>query len=232
MSMQCKICSHNKRLEIDREIVRSGNIAKIAKDFRVPYSSLYAHAQNHVARQLATAWEKKELDESFDLLTRIDSIIKRTEQIFKRNYDAQKDSLALKALDSQRNTIELLAKISYSLHQAKLAEVELMREQTGESQRMINEANQGRLKVLTIAELEMLERLTNKIVNQTTEIIIPEKYENKVVSTPKDLSYKPRLKRGVKPYKTILKTDVEDNVNPDLVVRKVEPFNMPTKTHE
>jgi len=229
MTMQCKICSHSKRLEIDREVVRSGNLAKIAKEFGLPYSSLYAHAQNHVTRQLATAWEKKEMEESFDLLNRIDSIISRTEKIFKRNFDAQKDSLALKALDSQRNTIELLAKISYSLHQAKLAEVELMREQSGESQTALQEEQNERLRILTTPELEMLERLTRKVSMQSSEIIIPEKPRNAPLSISDDIDIPQKMKRGAKVSKTASPRSIEDEFNSDLVVRTISPREIPDK---
>ncbi len=69
MTQVCQICSHSKRLELDRSIVQGGNLSKIAKKFDVPYQSLYRHTQEHVSRQLAQAWAKKELMASMDILT-------------------------------------------------------------------------------------------------------------------------------------------------------------------
>lgn len=184
MANACRICGHSNRLEIDREIVKGGNLAKIAKNFGVPYHSLYSHAQEHVSRQLAQVYEKRQLNQDFDLLSKIDSIISRAEKIFKRNYEAQKDGIALKALDSQRSTIELLAKISYSLHQAKLAEIELLHQQSGDTDQHEAEKFQKLLGILTIAELEMFQKLQDKIINQTPTVILPDEYPTKTVLSP------------------------------------------------
>lgn len=176
MGMKCIICSDSRRLEMDRQIVSSGNIAKIAKTFGVSYSSLYAHSLSHVTRQLATALEKRETEESFNLLGRIDTIIQRAESIFHRNYEKGADVTALKALDSQRSTIELLAKISYSLHQAKLAELEMMNQNSDGDHEEKEQEFQESLSILTIPELELMEKLQRKIQTQDPNIIvIPEK---------------------------------------------------------
>ena len=172
MTMKCKICSHPRRLDIDREIVKGGNLARIAKNFDLPYNSLYNHAQSHTTRQLAQAWEKRDLEESHNLLGKIDEIIYAAEDIFRRNYEAKKDGIALKALDSKRSTIELLAKISYSLHQAKVTELELARIESGQGDYNREQEYQERLKILTDEELKMLLRLSEKLESQDPTMII------------------------------------------------------------
>src|SRR5512133_2037616 len=132
MKRECSICTDPQRLEIDRAIVNGGSLASIAKKFEVSYSTLNRHAAEHISRQLAKAWEKRELADSHDLLNKIDNMISKAEDIFNRNYRAKRDVTALKALDSQRNTIDLLARISYNLHQARLAELELSRQKSGD----------------------------------------------------------------------------------------------------
>lgn len=175
MANKCSICTHSKRLEIDREIVKGGALPKIAKIFGVRYHSLYTHSKEHIARQLSQAWNKKEVEESFNLLSKIDDIITKSERIFDRNYKAKKDGIALKALDSQRNTIQLLANISYSLHQAKLTELEIMKQKAGETdQEQIDQFQDG-LKNLNEEELKMLQKLIDKVNNETHEIILPPK---------------------------------------------------------
>lgn len=57
-------------------------------------------------------------------MERVDKLLGRVEKIFRRNYRKGKDMVALKALSEERNTIELLAKVSFALHQNQLAEVE------------------------------------------------------------------------------------------------------------
>jgi transposase-like protein len=175
MGMICKICSHIKRLEIDRAIVGGGSVAEVARRFGVSYDSLWAHSQSHMSKQLAVAMEKKQLEHNYDLLQRIDTIIGRAEDIFHRNYKKGADVTALKALDSQRSTIELLAKISYSLHQAKMAEQELLNQNSVEFIQNQDAEHAKKLEVLTIPELEMLQKLSEKMENQDRSmIIIPE----------------------------------------------------------
>jgi hypothetical protein len=169
MSSVCSICSHVNRLGIDREIVQGVAIAQLAKKYSLPYWSLYTHARSHVSRQIQQAYEKKNIDAGIDLLTKIDTIIARAEAIFQRNFDRGRDGTALKAIDSQRSTIELLAKISYNLHQAQ--EAEHQRELEGTAN---DPAMQKKLKVLTTAELIMLNRLQQKVIDQTHEVIIPD----------------------------------------------------------
>lgn len=171
MGQHCNICTHINRLEIDRRIVESGNISQIAKEFGVEYGSLYAHSKNHVARQLVTAMEQKNNIENFNLLSRIEDLVKKAEDIFVRNYKDKKDGIALKALDSQRHTFELFAKISYSLHQAKQLEHETaLIEHTASDQDLLERA----MKKLNFAELEMLEKLLAKMNGETERVIISE----------------------------------------------------------
>ncbi len=176
MTMKCIICSHPKRLEVDRKIVNRANLSQLAKKFELSYNSLNNHARNHVSRQLAQAMEKKQLATDFDLLSRIDKILVRSENIFQRNYDAKRDGMALKALSEQRSTFDLLARISYQLHQAKLAEAELIRLKSGETSEQEKKESEKQLKILTIDELEVLADLSIKMQNQDKSmVVIPEK---------------------------------------------------------
>ena len=172
MTMTCKICNHPKRLQIDREVVKGKSIASIAKNFDVNYNGLYNH-QNHISRQLTQVYEKRELQENMDLLGKIDKILTRAEDIFQRNYDANKDGLALKALAEQRSTIDLLARISYNLHQAKLAELELQRHQSGDIQaERRNLITTENLKVLNPTEQTMLKQLLLKMGSKDKDMEI------------------------------------------------------------
>ena len=172
MGMICKICSHPRRLDMDRRIVQGDAIAKIAKDFGVSYSSLYSHSREHISRQMMQHADKVKLEESHELLAKIDGIITRAEDIFQRNYKKGKDIVALKALSEQRSTIQLLASISYALHQAKLQELEIRKMESGEADFQEKEEFRERLQVLTTAELKMFQRIMNKVEEQDPEIIV------------------------------------------------------------
>lgn len=170
---QCKICIHPNKLKMEREFIQGQPIIRVAQKYNVSYNSLYNHSQNHISRQLAQAWEKKDLDHSTDLLSRIDRIVDRAEKIFRRNYSAKKDSMALKALDSQRQTFELICKIQAYMHANKLDE--------DKEQKQINYLQQAEemeqaLKILTPEEMDLYFQLQMKIERQDKEMkIIQEK---------------------------------------------------------
>jgi hypothetical protein len=185
MGMACNICNHSRRLEIDRELVSGKSKASIARQFGVSEGSLLNHETSHLSRQLVQAFGKESALQSMDLLTRIESILSRAEMIFQRNYDKNRDVTALKALSEQRSTIELLSKIAYALHQARIAELELEREKSGEAAEEAWQIQQERLKVLTTAEVDMWTRIGFKIQEQdASTIIIPDEPERDWPESP------------------------------------------------
>ena len=124
MTMVCSICNHPKKLEIDRALIQGLNFSKIARDYEVSSDALRNHRDNHLSRQLVTAMEKKELTESISLLSRIEDMISKAQKIFDRNFAEKRDNTALKALDSQRQTFELLCKISAYMHESRAMELQ------------------------------------------------------------------------------------------------------------
>jgi len=175
MPNRCTICLHARRLEIDHAICAGGALAPIAKDYGLQYSALANHAHHHITRQLTTAIEKKQIAFGEELLETIQSIITRAENIFTRNYQAKKDFLALKALDSQRNTIQLLSNIASQLHAAKMAELELERKTKGTDALSQELKLRENLKKLSTRELKLYQRLCAKIANQNNDPIRPDK---------------------------------------------------------
>jgi len=172
MANRCIICTHDQRLEIDRAIVENGNLSAISRQFDVPYDSLVRHAKSHLSRQLSQAYEKISLQKDFDLLGRVDKILKKCEDIFNRNYEQKKDGLALKALSEQRSTIDLIQRISYNLHQAKIMELQLMQEQNGETEESAKWKFIEKVSVLNDEELKVLLRLQNKVMHKNQDKII------------------------------------------------------------
>ena len=153
MSQVCLICTNSQRLEIDRRIVHGDSIASIARDFEVSYDSLFSHSKKHISRQLVKAVEQKVMIEGNELMEIIQRIIERAESIFKRNFEKGNDATALKAIDSQRNTIQLLANISAQLHAAKMAELELQKEKNGLTREQEEESFKEQICVLSMEEL-------------------------------------------------------------------------------
>ena len=207
MTMVCKICSDSNRLAVDREIVAGGNLSKIAKEYNVPYGSLYNHAQEHLSRQLVGAYEKKSLVESMDLLAMIEGILEKAGQIFDRNFEKKRDALALKALSEQRSTIELLAKIASFLHQARA--LELQAQETAEEFPL---ATSEDLAVFTDEELKLMVSMGMKLQKDPSLVI------------------EGRTRRSVPP--PYMESPTYDKPTPEDYAREEEEFVIEDEPHE
>ncbi len=188
MSQACSICNHPKRLSIDREIVEGKSHTGISRKYGVSDQSISSHAQNHLSRQLVQAWQKKELTESMNLLSRIEDVLSKAENIFNRNYLLKKDDLALRALSEQRSTIELLCKVAAYLHEARASELQ-SRHEDYESRRKEEEQERigQALDRLNPREADLWEKLIAKINGADLDIL--PYYETKF---PKLTTYEPK----------------------------------------
>jgi hypothetical protein len=187
MAMVCTICNHPKRIDLDRLLVQGQSYQKIANEFGVDAQALRRHKEGHLSRQLTQAYERKGLAESMDLLGHIDKIIARAEKIFSRNYEKNTylgDDVALKALTQQRSTIELLAKISAYLHEARLLELQ-NNQQHFESEAKVE--YQQKLKLLTTPELKVYLYLVQKMNGEE----VPENMISEIVKTPQPIPRPP-----------------------------------------
>jgi hypothetical protein len=183
MTNVCKICTSPSRMELEKKICAGANLSELAKEYNVSYDSLYNHSQSHVTKRLSEAIQKQQLNESFDLVTIIDQSLRDIRAIYNRNFEAGKDVVALKATDSLRNMMDLLVKVSYQLHQSKLLELEILQAQNiEEKEDNLNEGIKG-LQKLGFLELMMFQALSDKITNQTDNIIIPDLPEGELLFT-------------------------------------------------
>ena len=163
MSMVCRVCTHPKRLAIDKEIIQGLSLTKIAKKYDVPYQSVYNHSQNHLSRQLLKAWEIKTTEQSMDILSEVEELIRRTKKILTTAETEKKFHVALSAIREARGSYELLSKIAFALHQARLSELELERLKSGEGDKELVEEQKRQLQVLTSDELIILRSIVAKM---------------------------------------------------------------------
>lgn len=173
MAKKCIICQSPNRLDIDKQILSGVSLAKISRDYGVPYNSVARHAKYDITRQLATAFHKKMQVEDFNLLNKIDELLAKAEDIFNRNYDKGRDGMALKALAEQRLVFDLILRISMALHEIKQMEEADIIEMNGQMEQAQLEQS---MQVLTFEELEIFERLTRKLETQDRSIqVLPAK---------------------------------------------------------
>ena len=169
VTSRCLICAHPSRAEIDREIGNGCCLAKVAKTFGVEYDSLYNHSLRHVVKnnnKIATVqnFDVASAVPDVNLLSEVDYLLKNARAIFDRNLQSGNDTTALKSLTEQRSILELLAKVSYSLHQVRILELEQLKIQSGEGTDAANMMAAEGLKALTDEELKEYDRILNKAI--------------------------------------------------------------------
>lgn len=233
MTMTCTICNNAQRLEIDRALVEGKSLTGIAREYGVSTDSLSNHKENHLSRQLVQAFQKKELAESMNLMERIDKMLYRAEKIFRRNYVANKDDLALRALAEQRNTFELLCKIAAYLHESKLLEFQA----TGRNYEHERKVEQKEFanKVcdrLNNAEIDLLTSLMEKVNGRHNEVIVPytpEKWPNKpgiIEADPEPIPFDTPNEEITLSEQSAAFVQIETEPNP-LSVKPIKPTQIP-----
>ena len=163
MSRKCQVCSHSRRLQIDKEIVQGKPLTEISRKYGVNYDSLWLHAKNHLNYQLVTAVKKKMESNSMNLMDEVEEIIRKAKVIFDRNFEKNTragDETALRALSEHRQTLNMLSEAVAMYYQIKAMEydVELKKEQY----RLTENFKRG-LSKLTLNELAVLELLLAKV---------------------------------------------------------------------
>jgi len=167
MTRKALIISHPNRLEMERQYLKGVSVTKISKEFGVSEPALRYHCLHHISRQLSTAMAIKDSQDTLDLWTELDSIVSMLKTITKRNFDEGRDIVALKGLSGSVQACDLLFRASAYHHQTKLLELEQSREQdTGQA----NEEMEQAIKILTMDELDVFFKISQKLETQDETI--------------------------------------------------------------
>jgi hypothetical protein len=122
--------------------------------------------------------EKKQALEATNLLSGIEDLLNRTQRILSLAEQDKRYKLALDAIGQARGVYELLAKIAVSLHQARLAELELERRHAAQTEQTDVKAEFEKMEVLTMAEADLFVKLLFKMHNADRSLIlIPDELE-------------------------------------------------------
>ena len=116
MPRKCTICDHPQRDEIDRALIETQNIAKIAERYGVNYHALFRHKQ-HLPTELKKAQEAQEVARATSLLEQITELRDRALRILEKAENAGKLKIALDGIKEARECLELLAKLQGELAQ-------------------------------------------------------------------------------------------------------------------
>lgn len=129
MPRRCTICTHEKRGEIERALIRGEPFRDVASRFGTSPSALHRHKTSHLAENLAKAYETtqvtravdlareaeeqkaRDLGQAIDTLQQLKAINAACLEVLQKSRSDGKDSLSLKAVDRIHRQIELQAKL-------------------------------------------------------------------------------------------------------------------------
>jgi len=108
----CTICTHNKRENIDKELLEKVPLRNIAKQYNVSTGALFRHKENHLPDKLIKAENVKEITEANNLIEQAQTLKDRAIEILDTVEKQGSHTIALQAIKEVRAIIELLAKLS------------------------------------------------------------------------------------------------------------------------
>ena len=161
MTQVCKCCSHPKRLDIDRAIVRGQTLAGLSRQYGVSECSLTNHRDNHISRQLLKAEETRMVLHSKELLDTITGLLDKSQDILQRAESKDDLPVALRAIAESRATIELMCRLAAHVQQIRSQEEE-------QEQQAAIDVGLGRL---TTKELAVLSDLTKKMQGHDVDVV-------------------------------------------------------------
>lgn len=116
MPRVCTICEHPKIEEINKALLETQNITKIAERFGVNYYALYRH-KDHIPIILTRAQEAQEAAKADTLLDQVADLRDKALSILATAEQAGDLRTALQGIKEARACLELLAKLQGELHE-------------------------------------------------------------------------------------------------------------------
>jgi hypothetical protein len=165
--MQCKCCTHSKRLDIDRAIVAGASQASIAREFGVSPDSVRRHRETCVSRQMLKAHEMKELVHSKSLADQLQWNINKARDILELAEKKEHLGTALRAIGELRCTYELMIRVAAYLQETQRVD-----------QQQAFEERKQKIGRLSEDELILFSLLNKKIAGGDVVIELPENSNN------------------------------------------------------
>ena len=155
----CKICTHAKRLQIDRAIVSGQSKASISREFHVSEASLANHAKNHLSRQLLKHDEIRERINSGRILDEVEDLLTRTKRILRDSEIKKQNGMALGAIREIRSTLEFLSKLAITL-------ASIQQQESNAEKDMEDMEVRERIGRLELCELNLLGSIQDKLAGK------------------------------------------------------------------
>ena len=116
MPRKCTICEHPQVDEINRLLLKTQNIAKIAEQYNVNYHALYRH-KSHIPTTMVKAQEAQEVAKADTLLDQVVELRDRALSILTKAEQAGDLKTALQGIREARGCLELLARLQGELQE-------------------------------------------------------------------------------------------------------------------
>src|SRR5579863_8732850 len=111
MPRTCSICRHQKRGEIDANLLRGDTFRHIAAQFRVSTGALQRHRNSCISEQLEKAKEVSDVAAGSALVREIQEITRKTRDVLTRAMAEKNGDLALKAIARLERQLELKGRL-------------------------------------------------------------------------------------------------------------------------
>lgn len=117
MGRACSVCLHEKRDEIDQELIKGTSYRNIMKQYGLSLGAVSRHYRNHLPESLTKAHAVKEVASADKLLARIEDLTTEAEGLLDYG-KTKKEGRDWKAgIEELRKCLELFAKVSGALHE-------------------------------------------------------------------------------------------------------------------
>ncbi|MEX0685756.1 MAG: hypothetical protein WD267_11485 [Balneolales bacterium] len=122
MAQICKVCSHPKTKEIEKDIINGLSHTKISKKYNVAYFSVRYHSEHHLPEKLVAAENRSEIQHTDGILQRVTRMLNESERILAEATDRGWHGTQLKAINQHNSSIELLAKLYVKMDEIRQRE--------------------------------------------------------------------------------------------------------------
>jgi hypothetical protein len=172
MGSACMICEHPQRREMERDYLTNRlNLTKLSKKYNTSYWSLRSHMQEHLPEQLVEAARTQEVQSSGQLIQELQGLVQSAQNQLSKAESKGNSRVALESIKTLKDLFQLLLQI-----QVKIQEM-----QQQEQQQRFDPDDEGQIERLhsrlNNSEREILFRLQMKMINNSSEVIIPEKVD-------------------------------------------------------
>ena len=124
MSRTCTVCVHDRRSQIERDLLEGSAVRVVATKYGLSSSSVDRHAQSHIAERVSHASEARARFNADSLVDRLESLRDQTEAVLDAankalaKWDPASASVALRAIQRLEKQVELVARVVGQLRES------------------------------------------------------------------------------------------------------------------